>query len=104
MNLKTPIRISSVARGEHFRPGVYHIIEDIIAVEGHGGQAYRVALDKRFQASSEFRSMLVKVSLFWSVPALVICGGVFAVVFTVPATVAFGIGRSSLLNGWVPLD
>lgn len=94
MNLRSPLRVSSVARGEHFRPGVYHVIEDIIGVEGHGGQAYRIALDKRYHASQEFRNMLVKISLLWSVAALAISGGVTAVIFTVPATVAFGVGES----------
>lgn len=92
-NLRTPIRISSVAKGEPFRPGVYHVIEDVIAVEGHAGQNYRKALNERYQASPEFRRMLVKLSLAWSIPALAVAVISTAVVFTVPATIAFGIGK-----------
>lgn len=102
MNLRTPFRISSVARGEHFRPGVYSLIEDVIAVEGSGGRAFREALDKRYQASPEFRNMLAKISLFWSLPALAVAGGVTAVIWTVPKSVAFGVGESALSRWKVP--
>jgi 3-dehydroquinate dehydratase len=48
LGLKTPIRISSVAKGERFRPGSYFAIEDFGAVDGNGGRPYRSALDLRY--------------------------------------------------------
>lgn len=96
-NVRAPITISSVKKGNRCRPGVYTIIEDIIAVDGSAGLHFRGALDKRYQASSEFRNMLATMSLFWSIPALLIAGGVTAAIWTVPIGVAFGIGKSSLL-------
>lgn len=94
MRLQLPIPIISVARGECFRPGVYTLIEDVIAVEGSGGCTFRERLDNRYRASPEFRNMLAKISLFWSTPALAIAGGTTAVVWTVPNSVASGVGRS----------
>lgn len=92
LRLRSPIRISSLPRGEFFRPGSYTMIEDIVAVDGHGGLDYRVALDLRYRSSQEFQSLLAKMSLFWSIPALIVGGGVTAAVWTTPDPVAFGIG------------
>lgn len=93
-NVRLPFRNSSLAKGQLSRPGVYTIIEDVVAVEGGGGRTFREELDKRYQASPEFKSMLMKLSFFWSVPALLIAGGTTAVIWTVPATVGFGVGKS----------
>lgn len=98
LNSRAPISISSVRRGDHCRPGVYTIIEDVIAVDGSGGLAFREALDRRFQASPEFRHMLATLSLFWSVPALLVAGGCTAVIWTVPIGVAYGVGELSQPN------
>lgn len=90
--LRTPFRISSLARGAPCRPGTYTILEDIIAVDGNGGRAYREALNKRYEASPAFRSMLAKLSLFWSISALVVGGITTAVVWTTSDPISFGIG------------
>lgn len=72
---------------------MYTIIEDIIAVDGSGNLEFRHALDKRYRASPEFRNMLATLSLFWSIPGLLVAGGVTAAIWTVPLGVAFGIGK-----------
>ena len=41
LRLQTPVRISSVARGDKFRAGAYSIVEDIMAVDGGYGQKFR---------------------------------------------------------------
>lgn len=69
---KAPVRLSSVPRKGEMRPAIYFIIEDVTAVDGGGGTGYRVRLDKRYQASANFRQCLNFLSLFWSVPALLI--------------------------------
>lgn len=93
LHLKLPFRISSLPRGEEFRPGVYFYMEDVVAVDGNGGRPYRTALDSRYRASVKFRQMLVKMSLFWSIPALVVSAATTAIIFSVPDVVAFGIGE-----------
>lgn len=97
LNMKLPFRVSSLPAGELCRPGVYTIIEDIVAVDGNGGRRYREALDQRYKASPQFRSMLAKLSLFWSIPALGVAAAVTAIVWTTPIPVAFGIGMFKLL-------
>lgn len=94
LHLKLPFRISSLPRGEEFRPGVYFLLEDVIAVDGNGGRPYRTNLDLRYRASPSFRKMLVKMSLFWSCSALFAATVVTVVIFEVPDVVAFGIGES----------
>ncbi|KAI1343045.1 hypothetical protein F5Y15DRAFT_371911 [Xylariaceae sp. FL0016] len=64
-----PLRISSIPRGSQLRPGIYPLIEDICAVDGSGGTAFRIALDKRYEASHVFRTMLRKLGIFWAVGA-----------------------------------
>lgn len=41
MRLRAPFRISSVAKGEPVRPGIYTLIEDIVAVDMGGRSEFR---------------------------------------------------------------
>lgn len=84
---------SSIPKGAYYRPGIYSIIEDVVAVDGGGGRAFREAFDRRYQASPEFRKILMLLSLFWSVSGLLVAGAITAVLWTVPPTIAFGIGK-----------
>ena len=92
---RLPFRLSSTPKGEPFRPGIYFIVEDIVAVDGNAGQPYRAALDERYRVSKIFRQMLVKLSFFWSVSALVVAAACTAVIYTTEDAVAFGIGECS---------
>lgn len=94
---RAPFRISSIPQGAPMLPGSYTIIEDVMAVDGNGGTAYREALNARYKASSLFRRMLTRLTIFWGVSALVVAGAITAVVFTAPVTVAYGVGESSTL-------
>jgi len=91
-NIRTPFRVSSVPRGERMPPGLYTLIEDVVSVDGNGGKPYREALRDRFNASPKFRRMIINLSFFWSIPALVVAGAVTAVIFTVDRPVGYGIG------------
>ncbi|KAK3723902.1 hypothetical protein LTR37_001386 [Vermiconidia calcicola] len=92
LKVKTPVQINSVLRGERFRPGIYFVVEDVVAVDGNGGLPYRTALDLRYRCSPIFRRMLVRLSMFWSLSALLIGGAIIAVIWITPESVAFGIG------------
>ncbi|KAF4897705.1 hypothetical protein CGCFRS4_v004777 [Colletotrichum fructicola] len=50
-HVPAPCRISSIPKGAQLRPGIYSLIEDICAVDGSGGTEFRVALDRRYEAS-----------------------------------------------------
>lgn len=65
-----PVRISSLPVGAPMRPSVYSIVEDIVAVDGCGGTAFRERLNRRYEASRPFRTMLHRLTLFWASGAL----------------------------------
>ncbi|KAK6068244.1 hypothetical protein SCUP515_09739 [Seiridium cupressi] len=89
-----PVRISSVPKGSQLRPGIYSFIEDICAVDGSGGTDYRVAFDKRYEASHIFRAMLRRLGIFWAVGAescAVLCT---ILIFTLSVDAAYTVGWS----------
>ncbi|ROW06915.1 hypothetical protein VMCG_04151 [Cytospora schulzeri] len=94
-----PVRLSSVPKGAQLRPCVYTIIEDICAVDGSGGTDFREALNRRYEASHVFRTMLRRLGVFWAVGAegmAVVCT---ILIFTVSDNAAYAIGWS-VPFGW----
>ncbi|KAK6442364.1 hypothetical protein LTR95_001410 [Oleoguttula sp. CCFEE 5521] len=91
-SLPAPFRLSSVPKGAQVRPGIYSIIEDVVAVDGSGGTDFREALNKRYEASHIFRAMLRRLGLFWSLGAqgfAVVCT---ILVFTLQKDGAYAVG------------
>ncbi|MCJ1471856.1 hypothetical protein MMC13_000497 [Lambiella insularis] len=76
-------RISSTPAGVPTRPGIYCIIEDVVAVDASAGRAYRLALDARYAASGRFRRMLWRLNWFWALGGLAVGAGVLGVVWGV---------------------
>ncbi|KAL2869160.1 uncharacterized protein BJX67DRAFT_371096 [Aspergillus lucknowensis] len=74
-------RVSSIPKGDPMRPAIYPFLEDIIAVDGKGGQRYRQSLDRRYNASPPFRGMLHRLTLLWAIPQTLVTGGTMAVIF-----------------------
>lgn len=95
---KAPFRISSTAKGEKVHPGVYYMVEDIIAVNAAGGLPFREGFAARYEASPVFRKMLRDQSIFWSVGAvsLGIALVVIVCVHSVKKEVAYGVGKHTL--------
>jgi len=93
-HVPAPLRISSIPRGGQLRPGIYSLIEDICAVDGSGGTAFREALDRRYKASHIFRAMLRRLGVFWSVGAEAIAVLCAILIFTIDDDVAYTIGWS----------
>ncbi|KAJ4415982.1 hypothetical protein N0V82_007007 [Gnomoniopsis sp. IMI 355080] len=89
-----PIRMSSVPKGAQLRPCIYTMIEDVIAVDGSGGTAFREALNRRYEASHVFRTMLRRLGIFWAVGAEAMAVVCMILVFTVSDDAAFAIGWS----------
>ncbi|KAK5124049.1 hypothetical protein LTR85_002246 [Meristemomyces frigidus] len=87
-----PIRISSVPKGSQLRPGIYSIIEDVIAVDGSGGTTFRENLNKRYEASHVFRAMLRRLGAFWAVGAEGIAVVTTILIFTLSGEVAYVVG------------
>lgn len=93
MGWKAPHRFSSTGKGEKVRPGVYYLVEDMVAVNANAGRPYREAISARYEASPRFRQMMYQQSVFWSIPAIVVAIPltIIAVIHPVPATIAYGI-------------
>lgn len=94
LRLPSPVRVSSQPRGSTLRPGVYSLIEDIVAVDGSGGTAFRERLDKRYRSSHIFRSMLERLTIFWAFGAVVVAVVMTSVIFTIDHEVAYTLGWS----------
>ncbi|PLB40581.1 uncharacterized protein BDW47DRAFT_123595 [Aspergillus candidus] len=91
---KAPFRISSTPKGSTMPTALYVMIEDVVAVDGAGGQIYRYALRTRYLSSPYFRRMLREMNFFWTGGALICAGGITAIVFTTSRPVAFTLGWS----------
>jgi len=86
LNVKAFIRFSSIAKGERLRSGVYVIIEDVVAVDGKQGQAFRQAWSDRYEASPVFRAHLRHMDILWGGSGLCIVALIWGL--------AFGLGGS----------
>lgn len=90
--IPAPCRISSIPKGAQLRPGIYPLIEDIMAVEGGAGTQYREELNRRYEASHTFRTMLRRLGLFWSFGAMGIAVVCTILIFTINAEAGYVIG------------
>ena len=92
---KAPFRVSSTPKGEPVLPGVFYIVEDIVAVNAGGGRPFREGLAARYNASPMFRKMMRDQSWFWSIGGLISASVCTVVVLInhVPEAVAYGIGK-----------
>lgn len=89
---KAPFRISSTPKGSTMPTALYVLIEDVVAVDGGGGQVYRYALRTRYLSSPYFRRMLFEMNCFWGGGSVVFAAAITAIVFTVPENIAFTLG------------
>lgn len=94
MGYKAPFRISSTPKGAPMPTALYALIEDVVAVDGGGGQIYRYALRTRYLSSPYFRRMLFEMNCFWSGGSIIFAAVITALVFTLSEPVAFTLGWS----------
>ncbi|KIW94733.1 uncharacterized protein Z519_04710 [Cladophialophora bantiana CBS 173.52] len=101
LGLKLPIRMSSTPRGSVCKPGVFVVMEDIVAVDGGGGEGFRRALRARYEASETFRRMLEELNWFWGLGSVVVATVTTIVVYVVKdLNVVFAIGQSPRPSTW----
>lgn len=91
-----PFRISSTPKGSAMPTALYVLVEDIVAVDGGGGQIYRRALRDRYLASPYFRRMLFEQNCFWAGSAIVWATVFTILIFTTPRDVAYVVCSLSL--------
>ena len=85
---------SSTKRGQVMKPGVFVLIEDVVAVDGGAETAFRERLCKRYEASPVYRKMLMQLNWFWATGSLAVGSGTMAVVYGVDdINVVFALGK-----------
>ncbi|KAL4755806.1 uncharacterized protein BDW70DRAFT_167838 [Aspergillus foveolatus] len=95
MHAPYPFRVSSMDRTALVRPGVYTIIEDVLAVDGGQGQEYRRLLDAQYCCSKPIRVLLERLDLAWGLSGAVVA----TVLITLIATLS---SRDTVfLIGWL---
>jgi hypothetical protein len=88
------VAFSSTRRGQKMRPGVFTLMEDVVAVDGGGGREFREALVARYEASKEFRSMLQQLNWVWGSASLLVATVTTILVFAIEdEDDAFAIGE-----------
>lgn len=101
MGWKTPVRISSVERGEVPRPGVFTLMEDIVAVDGGGEVTFRQALAAKYEGDLSFRRLLVQLNWFWGIGSVLVGIVTTVIVYVVEnIDVVFALGKSTVLTGF----
>lgn len=88
---RAPFRISSTPKGYVMPTALYVLIEDIVAVDGGGGQKYRRALRDRYLASPYFRQMLFEMNCFWGGGSIIWATIITILIFTTPRDVAYTV-------------
>jgi len=93
----TPITLSSTLRGHPARPGVLVLAEDIVGVDGGGGQLYRSQLVARYEASPQFRALCQQLNWFWGAGSLAAAVALTVLIYAVnDEDVTFGLGKSRI--------
>jgi uncharacterized membrane protein (DUF485 family) len=72
LKIKTPFRMSSLPAGQPFRPAFYFLWEDLVAVDGGGGFAFRRRISKRYEASPPFQRLMQHLTLFFFAWAVIL--------------------------------
>ena len=92
LHVRAPFRISSIAKGELVRPGIYTLLEDVVSVDLHGGYAFRARLNERWEESPLFRRLLYQLSILWSLPGLLVSAACTIAIFMTVDDVGFAFG------------
>lgn len=94
LRVRQPFPVSSMPAGTAFRPGILVIIEDVVAVDGGRGRAYRSALMERYAASLRFRRLIEDLNWFWGFGGLLMGIVLICILASVGSqTFAFGLGK-----------
>ncbi|KIP01220.1 hypothetical protein PHLGIDRAFT_80858, partial [Phlebiopsis gigantea 11061_1 CR5-6] len=90
--LRLPLRVSSLPPNSPLPPLTYTLVEDVIAVDGGGGLAFRHAWAHRYQSSVVMRRLLRNTAIGWGASALVVAAALLAAAWTAPENTAYGLG------------
>lgn len=72
--LRYPFRFSSLLKGDTVRPATYTIVEDVVAVDGKQGTAYRASLNQAYEFRQPVRSIFHRLDLLWGISGICVGG------------------------------
>ncbi|KAF8523360.1 hypothetical protein BU17DRAFT_43922 [Hysterangium stoloniferum] len=90
--LRLPFRVSSLPANEPLPPFTFTFVEDIVAVDGGAGLAFRKAWRARYEASTVMRKLLRDQALFWGAGGCTAAAAIISVSWTTMEDVAYGVG------------
>ena len=104
LGLRAPFRFSSIERGDPLKPAVYIIAEDVVAVDGRQGDAFRAQWKARYETSAPFRQLLARLDWWWGISGVVVAAAVIGIVLGVEeAAVGWAVGKFYLSILTTPL-
>ncbi|KAG0650175.1 hypothetical protein D0Z07_2939 [Hyphodiscus hymeniophilus] len=90
--IELPFRFGSMEAGNVVRPAIYYIVEDVVAVDGDGGIAYREAFTARYETSPIFQKMIWTLSVAWMVAFYVLAAIFTVLIFRLPKAAVYAVG------------
>jgi hypothetical protein len=104
--IKLTFRLGSIEKDKIVKPAISYIVEDVVAVDGNGGLAYRQALSDRYESSEVFRNMIWTLSVVWMLAFYVLAGIFAGLVWVLPVAAVYAVGWAGpfpvagVLAGW----
>ncbi|KAF2432122.1 hypothetical protein EJ08DRAFT_732862 [Tothia fuscella] len=92
LEVTLPFQFGSSDAGTVVRPAIYYVVEDVVAVDGNGGVAYREAFGARYRSSPIFQRMIWTLSVVWMVAFFVMASALTILVFTLPKAAVYAVG------------
>ncbi|KAF5864304.1 hypothetical protein ETB97_008082 [Aspergillus alliaceus] len=95
MRGKYPFRISSTEKGALARPGIYTIVEDVVAVDGGEELKFRQILDARYCSNRPIQILLQRLGWAWGFSGLAVAIALLVLIGMVPNM------EASFVIGWI---
>lgn len=92
MRKKLPFNMSSTDKGNPWRPALLAFVEDVGAIEGHGGVEYRKQVMKRYEVSPRFRRMILLLSWGWGIGFIILAIVSTVLIMELSEDIGFGVG------------
>ncbi|EIW80620.1 hypothetical protein CONPUDRAFT_105698 [Coniophora puteana RWD-64-598 SS2] len=90
-HLRLPVRISSLPPGEILPPFPYTLVEDVIAVDGGGGLAFRQEWRHRYEDSVIIRSLVRQLAFMWGLSGTIIGALLIVAAWLATTDTAYGL-------------
>jgi hypothetical protein len=89
--MRLPVRVSSLPPGRPLPPLAYMYVEDVIAVDGGGGNEFRQAWRTRYEESRVMRRIIRDASVGWGLTGVLFGTALIVIDWTVAVDPAYGV-------------